>query len=493
MGFKLGKLGANPIGRFTTPTVVVDPKVLILIDRSDAMRDFIEFGDGSQYRRIDLLKRSLLRLLQRITVKRPSLVSICHYRQGGLDARELTVSSVGELYDMDFDTQLPPFEDLVRLLGEIGPSGRLLLIYLTAATATDPFLAQAAYDKVVLELSGTEITLRIFALNSVGGIKDTHDLVYGHSLRDLDGEILREINGWQSNQDELIVENRTSPTQSGRRDTGCFVVLPLVQVEPYQVSLTQKAVQNAVQFHERLCALRYQVVPTFIVDEEALDELAPLLLESEEERTADEADPHRFVRLDLFGMYLPPDHEPGNHLKHLFRAVSNSWRYPLHTGMVLICLDRIMREAERLASSADSTRYRKEKDEEDFYDWLVDAIIVHEHGHAVSQEGIDSTLDDPYSTFVRWSYGNDRDARLRYRCVSEGLAEWAELDFVRQDPEIYDLVLAHARPGRISPWPYGEALKLEKRYSAGDYNDYRSLLTLFRRDFEQAYRLLQSW
>ena len=79
-----------------------------------------------------------------------------------------------------------------------------------------------------------------------------------------------------------------------------------------------------------------------------------------------------------------------------------------------------------------------------------------------------------------------------YKCVSEGLAEWAELNYFRRDTEIFQIIRQHARYQKYPHWPYAAAWLIENNDIMVSYKDFRNLVTLFRMNVEQTYQYLNN-
>ena len=105
-------------------------------------------------------------------------------------------------------------------------------------------------------------------------------------------------------------------------------------------------------------------------------------------------------------------------------------------------------------------------------------ILVHEHAHAIAREGVKQG----------GGYFHDWTGRLHEeKAVSESLAEWAELDYCREDAALRDIILGHAASGDFPVWPYAGALLLEKLCSDEGVQAYRELLREYRSGNPWAY------
>jgi len=136
-------------------------------------------------------------------------------------------------------------------------------------------------------------------------------------------------------------------------------------------------------------------------------------------------------RLHLCGLYLAPSDTNSQAME----CIQQTLGFPpyfsfMNTGLVMICPERIekmLRESEINVAQNSSEQLEK----------LIRAVVVHEHAHAASLEGISLRPDSQYCPCKK---GCGKD----YEAVSEGLAEWSELDFSRTDEDIYEIIIQHA-------------------------------------------------
>jgi hypothetical protein len=179
--------------------------------------------------------------------------------------------------------------------------------------------------------------------------------------------------------------------------------------------------------------------------------------------------------MHLWGVYFPPESQEAEKLllKKNFPylpAVDGS-------GKVFLCLNTLRESFQKLQES------KNVLGSSDFADFLL-SVIVHEHTHAITTEGI-GTGEENISCQSPRHYGK------RTELVSEALAEWAELNYFRNNELLYELIFTHANLGPPSEWPYAGALFFEKKYSqeTGDVF-FRSVLNTFRQNGNKAYRML---
>ncbi len=182
-----------------------------------------------------------------------------------------------------------------------------------------------------------------------------------------------------------------------------------------------------------------------------------------------------------YGVYLPSSDKMNSQFNNLLQEKGfPNWFRQENTGKVLICMNGCReRLAECLGEKSSSEKSR-------LFQKLITATLVHEHAHAIIFEGISLSSGEEYFSGPKASDG-------KFNTVSEALAEWAELNFFREDNEIFTLILQHARGGKLPAWPYAGALLVEKHYGNSGCVKYRALLDYFRRHYREASKLLSSF
>lgn len=180
--------------------------------------------------------------------------------------------------------------------------------------------------------------------------------------------------------------------------------------------------------------------------------------------------------IHTFGVYLPPSHEENRQLSEIIGNDELAKKLNLNnTGKVLLCLELCREHVQKIKTNGS-------KLDEELLKKLLALILVHEHTHAIANEGISILSGQEFSS-------TDRLAR-RYKSVSESLAEWSELNYSRGDRESFEIVMEHISIGDFPSWPYAGALLIEKDYSKNKYMKFRTVLDIFRADIEDAYKLL---
>ncbi len=146
------------------------------------------------------------------------------------------------------------------------------------------------------------------------------------------------------------------------------------------------------------------------------------------------------------------------------------------SGGVFICLESLKNAYEKIIAG------KLESIKLDFYEFLL-SVVIHEHAHAITYEGIDRSARNPY-------YSNTTRTGKRYKLVSESIAKWCELDFFRNSDQAYDIVMAHACSGEPPAWPYAGALLFEGQKADEREYFFREVLASFREDALKAFRKL---
>ncbi|SHH31544.1 von Willebrand factor type A domain-containing protein [Thermosyntropha lipolytica DSM 11003] len=182
--------------------------------------------------------------------------------------------------------------------------------------------------------------------------------------------------------------------------------------------------------------------------------------------------------IHTYGVYILPTIEK----KQLINKLKSNG-YPEHfyinkTGVVLLCLDEIKKRIEEVLQEDASLDKQKLKED------LILATLIHEHTHAAVYEGLNYNSSSIIFNNSNWSSGK------RFKAVSEGLAEWAELNYFRNNKVMYDIIYNHAVSGEFPDWPYSAAVLIEDSYlELGDIK-YKALVEYFRRNYIEAYKLL---
>lgn len=188
--------------------------------------------------------------------------------------------------------------------------------------------------------------------------------------------------------------------------------------------------------------------------------------------------------IDLLGCYIHPLQR-----ETLFQRYGSKG-YPENiwiqgSGIVVIAVDEIRDEAKRYVEQ----NYVKNQFISDQYNVLLEETVrkltlgtlIHEHTHAI----VDAGLNEQYE--VRTNKFSSKGKK--YKRVSEALAEWSELNFFREDSEMFELVFNHIKALPKTTWPYHWAVNIE---SAGltSREKFRAVVRHFRIDTDKAYSLI---
>jgi|GEM_PF-3297253 len=179
-------------------------------------------------------------------------------------------------------------------------------------------------------------------------------------------------------------------------------------------------------------------------------------------------------KLRAYGLYLPQNYiYPEKFAKILQKVLPGYFKQNESSGKVLICLEEI-RKCTYENMNGETTDVLKT-----LYENLITTNLIHEHAHAVIYEG----LSKEYRQIDRGVDGDD--------IVHEGLAEWAEINFFRDNIQMTDIIIGHAASGKLPDWPYASALIIERKYElSSGFKGYRSLLNTLRTDPEKAIKRL---
>lgn len=183
--------------------------------------------------------------------------------------------------------------------------------------------------------------------------------------------------------------------------------------------------------------------------------------------------------LHTYGVYFPPSSDNTRLEKLINEKGFPSNLIPQRSGKVLLCVDRIKRRVKECASG----KPFEENLNEGMLPQIIASTLIHEHAHAITHEGIGAGEDQYFS--------NPSCTGKKYKAVSETLAEWAELNFFRDDPVLFDIVCQHAKSGFYPDWPYAGAIVLEESLTPPVLSiKYQVLMQCFRGDTNTAYRFL---
>jgi len=294
-------------------------------------------------------------------------------------------------------------------------------------------------------------------------------------------------------------------------------------------------IQESVFYLEKMTNCRYYPVPTIIVDEIPSEDLDKQKVKSDNIKNIDrdveghetykkeidkdnkglekhkekrgnikgEGNSKKDLELHFLGAYFQPGYKPSQNLKD---KLINFGYNPTFinslflSGTVVIAYDKCEAYADK--------EYKKYKDEYKERDYLVmwgmkveeypkyinelknfsiffwnifNAVLIHEHAHAITVEGIDSKcnqLQYPYANLFK---------TYAYKIVYETLSEWLVMNKFRDNnPLLFIILNEHAGKNKsLYMWPYGGAKHIEE-VCKKNKNIFIKIFNSFRKNVEDA-------
>lgn len=181
--------------------------------------------------------------------------------------------------------------------------------------------------------------------------------------------------------------------------------------------------------------------------------------------------------LNCYGTYHYRAQDPVELRKHMKKSGLPEWFHPVNTGFVLLSPEKI---SERLQSVKINAMGPDER--QALLKRLIFATTIHEHVHAVTYEGIGDDCTGYTAPPAK--------QKNHHKIISESIAEWAELNFFRDDTEIYTIIHDHITSRtNLRYWPYYGALTLENAFLTSGRSEmfFTMLLNSFRKDNELAW------
>ncbi len=181
--------------------------------------------------------------------------------------------------------------------------------------------------------------------------------------------------------------------------------------------------------------------------------------------------------LRAFGCYVPAGEGGRKWLNQmLFLAGASDEVSFANTGYVLLYKDVCL---EKVGYSPDSPSAI----DSEIWPALLDSVLCHEHFHAITEEGIDK---DGKSGSCSLVIGTEPGS-----IVSEGTAEWSEIEFNRENEEMMKITVEHATSGRLPGWPYRGAIIIEEKAQKDGIEVVTEVVRAFREgDADKAYELI---
>jgi len=212
-------------------------------------------------------------------------------------------------------------------------------------------------------------------------------------------------------------------------------------------------IQDSVFYLETITKCRYYPVPTIIVDEIPLKDRENYNEEEENNEGRENRESDRECEIHLLGVYFHPRHTPTPDLiKKLGNfGYNDAFIKSLSTnGVVVIGYNQCRTYADR----------ENQGNAPDLFWDIMKAVLIHEHAHAITVEGINSKdvqLQYPIGKFYR---------TLADKIVCESIAEWLSMNYYRNNTIVFKILNEDALNNKKSlyAWPYGGAIYLEEAY-----------------------------
>ncbi|WP_045217599.1 vWA domain-containing protein [Desulfonatronovibrio magnus] len=141
-----------------------------------------------------------------------------------------------------------------------------------------------------------------------------------------------------------------------------------------------------------------------------------------------------------------------------------------NTGIVVLCANPIMEE--KIIKFKKGGRIIEEKLNVDEVSKIFCSILLHEHFHAILQEGIPMRNKLP---------------NVNEKPLEESLAQWAEINYFRSDTEMKNWCIAHALKGPFPYWPYAGAIFVEKIVESNPSEKFKELIDNYRNNPKDEY------
>ena len=232
-----------------------------------------------------------------------------------------------------------------------------------------------------------------------------------------------------------------------------------------EISEIKKFIQADVFYLENITKCSCYPVPTIIVDS------IP-----EEDREKAEGG----GKMHWLGCYFHQGSKPSKQFKNILENYGYKDLFInslFETGVVAIGYQDCKKYAER--------EFRNHRDYEGGFEALfadvLNAVLIHEHAHAITFEGIDSA-----NCQVRYEYRKFCKTHA-YKVVCESIAEWLSLNYYRDNSAMFQIIKEHSENNNASllNWPYGVAIYIEKVYEK-DKEIFEKIFNTFRRNIEEA-------
>jgi len=216
----------------------------------------------------------------------------------------------------------------------------------------------------------------------------------------------------------------------------------------------KELIRNSVFYLENITKCRYYPVPTIIVDDIPSEDREKYKDDEEKENNKRES------KSNLWGVYFHPGYVPSDDFVKILTksGYNDAFIKSLSVGgAVIIAYNRC-----EAYVNCKKEKYKDDLGDTKTFFWdLFNAVLIHEHAHAIMVEGIDSNnkqLQYPINKFYR-TYAD--------KIVCESIAGWLSMNYYKREAKnriISDILTEHSSNNNkpLCLWPYGGAIYLEK-------------------------------
>ncbi len=278
--------------------------------------------------------------------------------------------------------------------------------------------------------------------------------------------VLQKLKEWPLNKIEVNPSYFVDPKRYIKQDV--FLETAIRRNTPdlrrWKRLLNDAEYKNILKYVDHSERWKLDIESIFKVYSIALDTIYRLLPKA---RALSSVNSQVIKNRETYGIYLPP--ESGAYIK--LDKILNDQKFPLFfnidkSGVVLICIE-------------DSKKDCDEIENNDLWPDFLSSILVHEHTHAITRQGVAKMEKD---NFIEWQ-GDPQKSKI----VNEALAEWAELNYCRDRKSLYQVTIEHASSGQLPEWPYAGALALEMEFQKKGEGFFKRLLKMYRSGNEKSY------
>jgi len=238
------------------------------------------------------------------------------------------------------------------------------------------------------------------------------------------------------------------------------VVIPATsRVDNEKLTKIKNLIQDGVPYLENITKCRYYPVPTIILDEIPCED---------REQFGDPEDNDSYKAIHKLGVYFHPGKTVSQNISKILKnyGYNDAFIDSLATGgFVVMGYEQCKRLAERENKACGI---------EFFWDIFM-AVLIHEHAHAITFEGIENNSQFNY---LKGKFSEN----YAYKIVCESIAEWLGWNYFKNDEAMNAVLQKHSQNNNksIIVWPYGGAVYLKKEYEK-DKNVFKKIFDAFRK------------